>query len=309
MLDGMRDSARFTKRYVHRDGSIIWTDLSTTLHRDTAGDPLYFITTVVDITDTVTAQQELLAHRERLEELVAERTRELEEANAAKNDFLASMSHELRTPLNSILGFSQVMLDGMAGELTPEQTRQLEMIHASGQHLLSLINDVLDLAKIEAHHVEVTPEDFEFCDSVRQVMDTLRPLAQRKGLDLTLDCVTTTVAMHTDGRLLRQILLNILGNAIKFTEDGAVTLRLARDGDDVWVSVTDTGPGIAPENIDEIFTEFGRGQRARQSGAEGTGLGLAISRRLAELLGGTLVVVSTPGEGSTFTVRVPVCWR
>ena len=267
-----------------------------------------------DITERKRAERELELYRQHLEELVGERTAELEESNReleaatkAKSAFLASMSHELRTPLNSIIGFSGLMLQGMAGPLAEEQVRQLEMVNHSGRQLLALIGDVLDLAKIEAGRVEVTPAAFSIPHLVGTLVETVRPTAEEQGLALRVDLDGAPERMVADRTKLEQILLNLLSNALKYTNRGevAVTVRGCTDGM-VEFRVRDTGPGVPAEDHERIFEEFRQLPAIGSAKNPGTGLGLAISRRLAGLLGGTITLESEPGSGSTFTVRVPL---
>jgi signal transduction histidine kinase/ABC-type amino acid transport substrate-binding protein len=281
---------------------------------DEEGRPARVIGTNTDVTEGKRAAEELERHREHLQELVEARTaelvetnRELEEATEAKSRFLTSMSHELRTPLNSIIGFSGVLADGMAGPLSEEQERQVSMINASGKHLLLLVNDVLDLAKVEAGAMEIRVEPVDVAELFEQVVEVVRPLAEAKGLALSADIADGPVDMRTDPDKLRQILINIVGNAIKYTDEGAVTVRLhAEAAGSADFVVSDTGRGIAASEVPHVFETFRRAARTTGSHGGGTGLGLAISADLARLLGGEILVESTEGEGSTFTLRVPL---
>ncbi|TDB38276.1 MAG: hybrid sensor histidine kinase/response regulator [Actinobacteria bacterium] len=249
---------------------------------------------------------------ESLEAQVAERTRALEAANErlasesdAKTRFLRSMSHELRTPLNSIIGFSDILGKGMAGELNEEQQRQIEMIGGAGKHLLALINDILDLSRIEANAVKVERDEIDVRALVDEVVATLVPEVTAKGIGFASEFESDDMAMLTDARKLSQILLNLTSNAVKYTQHGAVTLRVHQTGNTVTFSVEDTGPGISEELLESIFSEFTRGERTPDQSAEGTGLGLAISRGLAEMLGGRIEVQSEVGRGSIFTLLLP----
>ena len=230
---------------------------------------------------------------------------ELTEANEAKTLFLRSMSHELRTPLNSVIGFSSMLADGIPGELNEEQLRQLGMIKNSGRHLLSLINDILDLSRIEAGRVEVTTEPVDIRDLVEDVVASVRPAAESKGLSLELDVPDPAPRLSSDRLKVRQILLNLTDNAIKFTNAGSVVLRAFQPSSHVVsFTVTDTGPGIRSEDLGRIFGEFERAANQAPT-TEGTGLGLAISRGLAGSLGGTIDLVTEVGKGSTFTLTLP----
>jgi PAS domain S-box-containing protein len=298
--------------HVRKDGSTFPVDIDLTIVFDDAGTPRYGIATVVDITDRKATEEELEEYRENLEELVDARTAELERVNSdlvrateAKSQFLANMSHELRTPLNSIIGFTGVMQQGMAGPLTQEQDKQLGMVYRSGRYLLSLINDVLDLSRIEAGRVRVEVESFDMRDLLSALVQTLDPLAREKGLQLAIDGPDGPTPVMSDRGKIQQILLNLVGNAIKFTEHGGVTVHTEARPDEVVVAVTDTGVGIGPEEIGHIFDEFHQVARASGDKTQGTGLGLTICRRLARVLGGDVTVGSMPGEGSTFTLSVP----
>ncbi|MBB4639028.1 GAF domain-containing protein [Longimicrobium terrae] len=256
----------------------------------------------------------------RLHEALAERSDELERANeelrwsaAAKDRFFASVSHELRTPLNAILGYNSLLLDGVVGRLEPESVAFLQRSQRATQNLLYLVNDVLDLSKMEAGKLELVIDLVSPYMVVDDAVSTVEPLAREKKLAIAVAPGAVLPRLHTDGDRVRQILVNLLSNAIKFTDRGAVTVVLdapqaeADDGSGMrrWVEVrvSDTGPGIRPEDQERIFHEFE--QVSGATGRGGTGLGLAISRKLARLLGGELRVESTPGHGSTFVLRLP----
>jgi PAS domain S-box-containing protein len=259
--------------------------------------------------ELVSLNEELAATNEELDLANSDLSRvsqELAAASHAKSEFLASMSHELRTPLNSIIGFSSVMLRGMAGRLTDEQERQLVMINESGTHLLSLINDILDLSRIEAGRLELVPEDLSVRDVARHAADTVRPLAEQRGLDMTTEIADDCTTVRSDSRSLHQILLNLLGNAVKFTEVGLVSLRVLRQGDELRFEVADTGIGIHAERFDDIFEEFKQYEQPGFAKPRGTGLGLPVSRRLAARLGGRIEVQSVVGEGSVFVLVLPI---
>lgn len=280
-----------------------------------------------DISDRKRAEDEILRLNAELEERVAQRTQELqsaledvsranevltelntqlEQATSAKSDFLAAMSHELRTPLNSIIGFSDLLVTGMVGELEPEQEKQIRMINTSGKYLLELVNEVLDLSAIEVGQIRIDLRPMSAAHLVRAVVESLEPLALERGLELTWAVSADAETLETDRTRLEQILFNLLGNAIKFTDAGAVNVDVSRVGDEVLFAIRDTGRGIAPEQLARVFEEFYQVERSDVAKSEGTGLGLTVSRRLATMLGGRIEVESVVGQGSTFTVRLPV---
>ena len=238
---------------------------------------------------------------------IQEKTRQLEAANRHKDEFLASMSHELRTPLNAVIGFSEVLLERMFGELNDKQEEYLGDILASGRHLLSLINDILDLAKIEAGRMELDLEDFDLAQAIDNAVVLVRERATRKGLVLETALAPALGAVRADQRKIKQVLLNLLSNAVKFTpEGGRVEVRAERADDHVEVSVSDTGIGIAVEDQETVFEEFRQVGTDYAKKHEGTGLGLTLSRKFVELHGGRIAVKSRLGEGSTFTFTLPV---
>jgi signal transduction histidine kinase/CheY-like chemotaxis protein len=257
-------------------------------------------------------RKELEHHKEHLEQQVQQRTAELVDArdqavaaNQAKSVFLANMSHELRTPLNAILGFSNLLRDG---RITNRQRHDLDIINRSGEHLLNLINDVLDVAKIDSGRVEMVNGSIDVPDLVRDVTELMRIQAREKGLELFLEQLSVVPRfIRGDAEKLRQVLINLLGNAIKYTEQGIVTLRLSATATEplaLTFEVEDTGVGIAPEDQEQIFDPFVQvGKRGSQ---KGTGLGLAITRQFVVLMRGTLRVESTQGRGSRFRVTLPV---
>ncbi len=254
--------------------------------------------------------EELQAANEELEQTNEELTRalaEIEAANRSKSAFVRAMSHELRTPLNSVIGFADLLASGLPGPLNEEQLKQVRMIGEAGRHLLALVNQVLDLARIEAGHLDLSFEDLDARDLVSQAVETLRPQADAKGLALESVLPPEPVLLRSDRTRVLEILINLVGNAVKFTDAGEVRLTLeTRDGVVSFV-VSDTGPGIDPEDADHVFREFTQGSRSgRRQAVPGAGLGLAISRQLAEALGGVIELESEPGHGATFTLRLPV---
>ncbi|HEU4924241.1 MAG TPA: GAF domain-containing protein, partial [Burkholderiales bacterium] len=238
---------------------------------------------------------------------IQEKSAQLEVANKHKSDFLANMSHELRTPLNAIIGFSEALSDRLFGELNDKQAEYLKDIHDSGKHLLSLINDILDLSKIEAGRMELDMSTFDLPSALSNAITLVRERAQRHAIDLALQVDRNLGAFSGDERKFKQIMLNLLSNAVKFTPDGGRIDVSARKFDgQVEVAIRDTGIGIAPEDQAAVFEEFKQVGRDRLKKAEGTGLGLALTKRFVELHGGAIRLESTPGKGSTFTVALPL---
>ena len=271
--------------------------------------------TEVDITARQQAESAVRALNESLERRVIERTRELEQANAKlteldrlKSEFLATMSHELRTPLNSIIGFSAILKQGMAGALNAEQGKQLAMIHGSARHLLGLINDLLDVSRIEAGRVELFPEPVNLADVLREVEQTLTPMVAAKHLTYSTEISPALPSFVSDRKRLYQIVLNLANNAVKFTEHGSVRVSAAPtdDGGGFTIAVQDTGIGIRPENIARLFEAFRQVDGSARRIYEGTGLGLFLVRKLLVMLGGSVDASSEFGQGSTFTVTLPL---
>ena len=331
-------SAAFEKRYLRKTGETIWAHIKSVVLKGDSGEPLYFITQIEDITERKHAEnevrklnEELIRNAAELEQRVAERTEELviakeraESADRLKSVFLSTMSHELRTPLNSIIGFTGILLQELAGPMNEEQTKQLRMVQGSGRHLLNLINDVLDISKIEAGQLSVAHEPFALDEEVVQVIDLITPMAEKKRLT-----IHTHIADDIDnivGNRLRtgQILNNLLGNAVKFTPDGGeihVTVELLQGGaseirtetgtagfrgDQVRISVQDTGIGLLSEDMETLFQPFRQIDTGMTRQFEGTGLGLSISKRLVEMLGGEIRVESDGlGKGSRFIFSLP----
>jgi len=251
-----------------------------------------------------------ITQRRRVEQALQQKNEELERANRAKDAFLASMSHELRTPLNAVLGFAGVLLMKLPGPLNALQEKQLGLVQSSARHLLSLINDMLDLAKINAGNAQLHPEPLVCQPLLAEIADTLRAAAEAKGLTLKLHLPPEPVVVSTDRRSLQQILLNLAGNAVKYTGHGTVDITLTRQDHPapprVAFSVSDTGVGISADDQSRLFAAFSQvGVGSPGRALESTGLGLHLSRRLAELLGGSIEVCSEPGRGSTFKLLLP----
>jgi len=231
---------------------------------------------------------------------------ELETASRHKSEFLANMSHELRTPLNAIIGFSQVLRQRLFGEINAKQEEYLDDVIASGNHLLSLIDDVLDLSKVEAGRIELERTTFSLSEALERSVVMVRERTAEGGIRLSLELAPDVDLVHADERRVRQIVFNLLANAVKFTPPGgSVVVATARAGGEARVSVTDTGPGVAPEDRERIFEEFQQTELGAQQG-EGSGLGLALSRRLVELHGGRIWVEDAPGDGSRFVFTLPL---
>jgi signal transduction histidine kinase len=274
-----------------------------TVNKKTPGE---FSPEVIDLLRTFASQSALAIQNARLFREIEDKSRQLEVASQHKSEFLANMSHELRTPLNAIIGFSEVLSERMFGDLNTKQDEYLKDIYASGQHLLSLINDILDLSKIEAGRMELELTDFHLPTALDNALTLVRERAGRRGIALHMIIDERLDYVRADERKVRQVVLNLLSNAIKFTpEGGRIDVRALPVDGSVEVSVSDTGVGIAPEDQEAIFEEFRQVGTADKK-VEGTGLGLALSRKFIELHGGRIWVESQVGAGSTFTFALPI---
>ena len=262
------------------------------------------------LAESIAAQTSIHLETLRLNEELQKRAQELKELDRLKSAFLANMSHELRTPLNSILGFTDVMLEGLDGELTPYMDNDLRLIQKNGQHLLHLINDVLDMAKIESGRMNLHPENFKIHEVLDEVVSITSTLASEKKISLFIEADSDQeVEVYADNTRMRQVMINLVNNSIKFTENGKVAVKAARmDGSRVLITVKDTGLGIPPEKLEAVFQEFTQVDSSTTRKAGGTGLGLPISRKLVQMHGGKLWAESTgiAGEGCTFFVELPI---
>lgn len=240
--------------------------------------------------------------------IITERKRieKLEEMDRLKSEFLATMSHELRTPLNSIIGFTGIILKGMTGEINKEQRKQLSMVYRSAKHLLSLINGILDLSKIESGKMEISRDQFKVKDVVSEVTRSFSPMISQKGLRLVTDIPDDIPEVRSDRKKVFQILLNLVGNAVKFTETGEIRIGCRVTDNQVEISVSDTGTGIKKENMELLFEAFRQIDGSAQRKYQGSGLGLYLCKKLVSLLGGTIRAESEYGKGSTFIFTLPL---
>ncbi len=269
--------------------------------------------------ERVRSEEELEQHREHLEDLVKERTAELdmvireaeeareaaESANRAKSSFLANMSHELRTPLNAVIGYSEMLMEDAEDLGGEDFIPDLKKIHAAGSHLLVLINDILDLSKIEAGKMELFPETFDIRELTEEVSGTIRPLAEKNGNHLEISCPENIGQMHSDLVKVRQAMFNLLGNACKFTDHGRISLTVSRESSEILFRVQDSGIGMSEEQLGRLFRPFTQADESTTRKYGGTGLGLVISKRFCQMMGGDITVESGEGRGSVFTIRLP----
>lgn len=322
-MDEIRKDPQRYERNINENmrsnGQRIWIDWTNKMVFDEDGEIKEILSIGSDITERIRAEaqirrlnDDLRRHAAELEQRVEARTAELvvakeraESADQLKSAFLATMSHELRTPLNSIIGFTGILLQELAGPLNPEQKKQLSMVQTSSRHLLSLINDVLDISKIEAGQLQLAVAAFELRPAIEKVATLVAPLAEKKGIDLQLDLPEDPEMAVTDQRRIEQVLLNLLNNALKFTERGYVRVCCRPEKDHFTLSVADTGIGIQAEALPGLFQPFHQLDTGLARKHEGTGLGLSICKKLLEMMGGSIAVTSQWGQGSTFTIRFP----
>src|SRR6516164_2166017 len=260
----------------------------------------------IELVTTLADQASIAIENVRLFDEIQDKSRQLEEASQHKSQFLANMSHELRTPLNAILGYTELMADGAYGELSDTMLGVLKKLEAQGKHLLGLINDVLDLSKIEAGQLVLSLSNYSVKDMMQGVYIAVEPLAGNKKLNFKLEVPPDLPRARGDERRLSQVLLNLVGNAIKFTDTGEVAMKASTANGSYTVAVRDTGPGIAEADQAKIFEEFQQSESTHTKAKGGTGLGLAISKRIIEMHGGRIWVESQPGQGSTFTFTLPI---
>jgi signal transduction histidine kinase len=323
----------FEYKIVKRNGEVRYVSSSWDPLKGEDGKFEGIVFQTIDITERKQAEAELQKLNEELEVRVMERTNQLSESKQAlenlvgdlnrttnnlksanerlleldhmKSMFIASTSHELRTPLNSIIGFSSVLLEGWMGEINPEQKEQLQLIHMAGEQLLALINDIIDISKIEAGKLETDIQEFRLKEVIGEAVSIVKNSIDEKELDLEVEVEDTAIV--SDRRRLLQCLLNLLSNAVKFTEKGKITLHAKTINSMTNISITDTGTGIMPDDIKKLFAPFVRLESSLSAKTQGTGLGLYLTKKLTEdVLDGTIEMTSEYGIGSTFKLNIPV---
>ena len=283
---------------LRKDGSAFWANVVITALRDETGELVGFGKVTRDLTERKRAQERAIED--------ARRIAQAEAANRAKADFLAALSHELRTPLNAISGYVELLESGLRGPITPTQAEDLRRIRRSGQHLLGIINDLLNFSRLEAGTVRYDIADFDAMAAIDEVRVMVEPLANAKGIELSWPTPTEPLMIRADLAKVEQVLVNLITNAVKFTQSGGrVAVDYARDDDSVRILVSDTGIGIPTDQLEAIFEPFVQVGRTLSSQHEGAGLGLAISRDLARAMGGELFAESVEGHGAKFTLRLP----
>jgi signal transduction histidine kinase len=268
--------------------------------------PGEFPQSTVDLLQTFGAQSVLAIQNARLFHEIEDKSRQLEEASRHKSQFLANMSHELRTPLNAILGYTELIIDSVYGEMPEKARAVLDRVQRNGRHLLGLINDVLDLSKIEAGQLTLSLADYSLRNVIQTVFGAVEPLANEKQLALKIEVAPELPQGRGDERRLTQVLLNLVGNAIKFTDTGEVTITGSSANASFHVAVRDTGPGISRTDQAKLFQEFQQADNSITRKKGGTGLGLAISKHIIEMHGGRIWLESSPGHGSTFAFTLPI---
>ena len=321
-------------RFKDNTGKITFLTVKATKLLDEENNVFGYIGIASDITERINNEKELLKYKNNLEELVNVRTEELNDSKDAllnlledlnfqslelekekakaqsadlmKSAFLATMSHELRTPMNSIIGFTGILLKELAGPLNPEQKKQIKMVKNSGEHLLGLINDILDISKIEAGKLKVTYNNFDYLASLENTINFLQPQASAKGITILPQISTLDIVLNSDEVRVEQVLLNLMSNAIKFSKKGTITVKVDIKDNNLITQVIDQGIGIHKNDINKLFVPFTQLEGGLDRHHEGTGLGLSISKNLIEKLGGTISVESTLGEGSNFTFSLPL---
>jgi PAS domain S-box-containing protein len=283
---------------VRQDGSTFWANVVFTAIRDQGGNLRGFAMLTRDLTEPM-----------KIEAALTQAKDAADAANQAKSAFLATMSHELRTPMNAILGYSEILMEDAKEKGQEDFIPDLEKIHASGNHLLNLINNILDLSKIEAGKMDLFIETFGISRVIEDVVNTIKPLVEKNANTLQVHCAPDLGAMHADLTKVRQSLFNLLSNACKFTEHGTITLEASREliGGAGWIkfSVSDTGIGMAPDQMEKLFQPFVQGDASTSRKFGGTGLGMTITHRFCQMMGGEISAVSEPGRGTTFTIRLP----
>lgn len=306
------DFVPYEIEFRRRDGSTFTANLYLRVVRDSQGRVAHLEGFLQDITEQKRLVESLRKAQLELEDRVRERTAELSQANERlleldrlKSQFLASMSHELRTPLNSIIGFTSLLRRELTGPLNSEQRKQLEIVQSSARHLLTLINDLLDVSRIEAGRADLEREPFDCAEVIAEAVKIVQPMGERKGLEIAVEAAPT-IPMFGDRKRTLQVLLNLVNNAIKFTEKGRVTVSVTVEGKTLRMAVADTGIGIKPEHMGMLFEAFRQVDGSAKRVYEGTGLGLYLCRKLLRLMGGDITAESVYGAGSRFTIVLPV---